>query len=229
MSGVVIWDFDGTLAHRPGMFGGCMVEVLDEHEPGHAVTLDSVRPFLRDGFPWHAPNVAHPELGEAEAWWGRVGAVLARAYEQVGYAPARAAELAQLARRRYVDPANGWALFDDSLPALESLRARGWRHVLLSNHVPELPILVDALGLAELFDAVLTSAAIGYEKPHAEAFALARRAAGEPELVWMVGDNFDADVAGAEAVGIPAVLARRTDDRATRAVATLAELPRYVG
>ena len=34
MSGVIFWDFDGTLAHRPGMWGACMVETLDEHEAG---------------------------------------------------------------------------------------------------------------------------------------------------------------------------------------------------
>ena len=227
MSGVVIWDFDGTLAHRGEMWGGCMVEVLDEHEAGHSVTLDTVRPLLRDGFPWHAPDVAHPELCNAEAWWEHVGALMARAYERLGYTPERARELTRLARRRYVD--TGWELFDDTLPALESLRADGWGHVLLSNHVPELPAIVEALGIAPFFDAVLTSAATGYEKPHPEMFALARRAAGDCERVWMVGDNFDADVAGAEAAGIPAVLARRTDERAARAVATLADLPRYLG
>lgn len=228
MRRVVIWDFDGTLAQRPGLWGGCVVEVLDEHETGHSVTLDVLRPLLRDGFPWHAASVAHPELCEAEAWWRSVGTILVRAYEQVGYPAVRAEELARLARERYVDASAGWSLFDDSVAALERLRDRGWRHVLLSNHVPELPLLVDGLGLGGWFDAVLTSAATGYEKPHPEAFALARRAAGSPERVWMVGDNYDADVAGAEAAGIPAVLARRSDPRAARAVATLGELDRYV-
>src|SRR5437588_9596124 len=32
---VELWDFDGTLAERPGMWGGCMLEVLDDHEPNH--------------------------------------------------------------------------------------------------------------------------------------------------------------------------------------------------
>jgi putative hydrolase of the HAD superfamily len=228
VNGVVLWDFDGTLAHRPGMWGGCMVEVLDEHDAGHAVTVDVLRPFLRDGFPWHAPHVAHPDLCEADAWWTHVGALLARAYERSGYKPVRAAELSRLARLRYVDSTR-WVVFDDTLPALERLRARGWRHVLLSNHVPELPELVRVLGLADQFDAVLTSAATGFEKPHAEAFALALRAAGNPKVAWMIGDNYEADVAGAEAVGLPAVLVRRRDPRAERSIASLDELDALLG
>jgi putative hydrolase of the HAD superfamily len=108
------------------------------------------------------------------------------------------------------------------------LRAHGWRHVLLSNHVPELPQLVDRLGLGELFDEVLTSAATGYEKPHPEMFALGLRAAGAHERAWMVGDNYDADVVGAESAGIPAVLVRRDDVRAARRAATLDELDRFL-
>jgi putative hydrolase of the HAD superfamily len=224
MNGVVLWDFDGTLAWREGMWGGCLVETLDEDEPGHGIALDDVRASLRDGFPWHAPHEPHLDLCEPEVWWRRVGALLVRAYENVGIESTRADELARRARARFVDASVGWAVFDDAVPALERLRANGWRHVVLSNHVPELPALVDALGLTRFFDAVLTSAATGYEKPHPEAYALALRAAGEAERVWMVGDNYDADVAGAEAAGIPAVLARRDDARATRRVATLDEL-----
>jgi hypothetical protein len=34
-----LWDFDGTLAWRPGMWSGCVTEVLDEIEVGHTVIL----------------------------------------------------------------------------------------------------------------------------------------------------------------------------------------------
>jgi putative hydrolase of the HAD superfamily len=224
--GVILWDFDGTLAQRPGHWGACMIEALDEHEAGHRWTFDDVRPSLQDGFPWHNPQTPHPELCETEAWWRHVGGLMARGYEQLGIEPSRAAELAHYARLRYVE--SGWTVFDDSVPALERLRSHGWRHVLLSNHVPELPSLVESLGLTRWFDAVLTSAATGYEKPHREAFRLALRAAPAHERVWMVGDNYEADVAGAESAGIPAVLARRPDARATRFAATLSELDPYL-
>jgi putative hydrolase of the HAD superfamily len=80
--------------------------------------------------------------------------------------------------------------------------------VILSNHVPELEAIISGLGIRDRFAAVITSALIGYEKPHPEAFRIALAKAGHPETVWMVGDNPRADVAGAEAAGIPAILVR---------------------
>jgi putative hydrolase of the HAD superfamily len=74
--------------------------------------------------------------------------------------------------------------------------------------VPELPALVGALGLEDLIDGVYTSAAIGYDKPHPEAFRHALRESGDPARRWMVGDNPVADVKGAQALGIPALLIR---------------------
>ncbi len=75
--------------------------------------------------------------------------------------------------------------------------------------VPELPDLIAALGLAPYMATVFTSAAIGFEKPHPQAFHTALRALGGATAVWMVGDSMTADVAGAHAVGFRAILVRR--------------------
>ena len=116
---------------------------------------------------------------------------MADAYAGVGIDPARARELARHARTRFVDPAHGWALFDDVIEVLTGLREAGWRHAILSNHVPELPALAAGLGVAKLMDTIHTSASTGFEKPHPRAFELALQAAGHPDAVWMVGDNPD--------------------------------------
>ncbi len=108
-------------------------------------------------------------------------------------------------------------MFDDTVPALARLSGSGWSHIVLSNHVPELVDLVDGLGLARHLEHVLTSARIGYEKPHPEAFRAALHACGNPRNVWMVGDNPLADVAGAEAVALPAILVRRAGAATRRA------------
>jgi putative hydrolase of the HAD superfamily len=214
--GVIFWDFDGTLAHRPGMWGRCLLETLDEHESGHGIGEEALRPFLKEGFPWHAPDVPHPQLGDAEAWWEQVEQILSRAFTGVGYEAARAAELARLSRSRYVDGTRGWRLYDDSKEALTRLQEEGWRHAILSNHVPELAGIVESLGLTGLLFAIVNSALTGYEKPNPEAFAIARRSAGFPDAIWMVGDSTTADILGAEAVGIPAILVRREDPAAAR-------------
>lgn len=224
----ILWDFDGTLAHRPVMWRGCLMEILDEHETGHTVVSEELRPFLRDGFPWHRHETPHPELSSADAWWGVVEPLLAGAYEGVGFDPGRSRELAGSARERYVDSTRGWVVFDDAAPALQRLADSGWRQIILSNHAPELESLVSGLGLGRYIDHVLTSAATGFEKPHPGAFECARVAAGSPSTLWMVGDNIEADVRGAESVGIPAILVRSSAPGAQRSAFSLDDIDSIV-
>jgi putative hydrolase of the HAD superfamily len=204
----VIWDFDGTLGYRTGNWRGTMLEVLDEHHAGHDVNMERLSPLIHNRFPWDQADVPHLELADPDDWWQPMEGMLSDAFVGVGYDAERSRWLAAATRARFVDHTVGWGLFDDTLPTLDLLTAAGWSHVILSNHVPELPALVEGLGLTDRFAAVITSAALGYEKPHPEAFAAARAAAGDPGEVWMVGDNPVADVAGARAVGIPAIHVR---------------------
>jgi putative hydrolase of the HAD superfamily len=81
--------------------------------------------------------------------------------------------------------------------------------VILSNHVPELPALVRDLGLAGLVDDVIGSAETGFEKPNPRMYAKGLARAGHPRTAWMVGDNPVADVEGARAAGLPAILVRQ--------------------
>lgn len=205
--GVVLWDFDGTLAHRLGRWAATLVETLDVVLPGHGRGADDVRPGLRDVLPWHHPGRPHPELDAPVAWWTHVGGVLQAALAPLGIRGRDAEAVAAAFPAVYLDPAR-WVVDPDARPALRRLAGAGWRNLVVSNHVPELAGLVTALGLDEHLDAVLTSALVGHEKPHPAIFEAALDAAGRPEVVWMVGDNPDADIAGAAALGIPGVLVR---------------------
>jgi putative hydrolase of the HAD superfamily len=217
---LVLWDFDGTLAWRAGMWSGAVMEVLDEHESGHGVVIGRIREGLRNGYPWDSWRQPHPHLCEPGRWWALAQERIALALVRAGIAAPRAAELAESVRERYLDVTIGWQLFEDTLPALRALREQGWRNVVLSNHVPELAELVGGLGLGPYLDDVYSSARTGYEKPHPEAFRLALAACGHPRRAWMVGDNPHADIGGAEAVGLPAILVR-TEGRARHRAAGL--------
>ena len=217
VSGVVLWDFDGTLAWRPGLWGGCVLEVLDEQAPGHTAELETVRRAMRAGFPWHDHARPHPELSDPEAWWRAVTQLIADAIRDC-VAESRVAELAHAVARRYADGTRGWRVFDDTRAGLGETAAAGWRNVVLSNHIPELETLVTQLGLGDLVERVFSSACTGYEKPHPEAFRIALRAEGNPRRRWMVGDNPLADVEGAEALGIPAILVRTSGSTRRSAV-----------
>ena len=100
--------------------------------------------------------------------------------------------------------------FPDALPALGEVRARGLRVVVVSNWDSGLPAVLEAIGLADAVDAVITSAGVGAAKPDARIFGAALRAAGcGPAEAVHVGDSPEHDVAGAEAVGIRALLIAR--------------------
>ena len=63
-----------------------------------------------------------------------------------------------------------------------------------------------------LFDFVAVSARVGFEKPHAGIFDHALSEAGvSPAEALHVGDHIDADVAGAQSVGIAPVLIDRRE------------------
>jgi putative hydrolase of the HAD superfamily len=207
--GAVLWDFDGTLAVRPGHWGGGLLELLDAREPGHGVSRTVVNDLLNHGWPWHEHETPHPELSPPGAWWRHIEGLLLAAL--TGAAPdlpgPRAAALIGDFRAAYLDSAR-WTVYPDSAAALKVTAAAGWRNVIVSNHAPELPSLLRDLGLGEAVDAVVVSAVCGYEKPHRAIFDEALRVAGRPAAAWMVGDNPVADMVGAARAGIPGILVR---------------------
>jgi putative hydrolase of the HAD superfamily len=205
----VVWDFDGTLAYRVGQWPAwtqALLEVLDRKTPGHGIDPELLRSFLSTGFTWHSPEVHHQHLASADAWWGALEPRFAEIFRAAG--AEEVGEMASAVRRAYLDPER-WRLYEDALPALEELTYSDWKHALLTNHVPELPEIAGCLGLDLHVERIFNSAQTGYEKPHPKAFRGVLDALGGAEEVWMVGDNADADVAGAKAAGIPAILVRK--------------------
>lgn len=205
----LIWDFDGTLGYREGRSWAMVLsEVLDRQMPGHPYAADQLAPYLRTGFPWHMPERPHTHITDADQWWAAMAPVFMVAFGALGLDAAQATRLAGHVRPIYSNP-DRFRLFADTLPTLDALSARGWTHVILSNHVPEFDDIAAALGLTPRMAAVFNSAKMGYEKPHPQIFRQVLDAldAGGPK--WMIGDNLLADVRGAEAMGLPAILVRK--------------------
>ena len=219
----VIWDFDGTLAYREGGWSGACVEVISRTDSTLEIGIDDIRPHLDTGFPWHAPNEPHPEISKADEWWERLYPVLESAMTEAGLSPTKAVTLAPRVRETYL--AEDWYLFEDVVPTLESLADQGWSHLVLSNHVPELEQIIDDLGLSGYLDAVFTSASIGYEKPHPEAFMTVLRTLETDAIVWMVGDSIEADILGARPLELPAILVRGDHPEVRHAVESLHDVP----
>lgn len=200
----VFWDFDGTLVLTP-KWSTSLVKALDTLHPDHKVTREQISAFLHEGFPWHTPERYHPELSSPEAWWAFLRPVLAGAVLRVGYGSEEAYRAAELAQELILDPRT-YLPYDDTLPVLKDLHEKGWQHFILSNNYPELPDIVNQLSFGDMITECITSGLVGYDKPNPGIFEYALDLAGRPEKIWMVGDNIKADVRGAEAAGIPAIL-----------------------
>ncbi len=103
-----------------------------------------------------------------------------------------------------------WHVFPDVLPTLFALKQRGLIVGAVSNWVWNLPELLHSLDLVGQFDFITASARVGFEKPHPRIFEEAlEKAAVRPSEAIHVGDHLDADVHGAERLGIGAVLMDR--------------------
>lgn len=107
-----------------------------------------------------------------------------------------------------------FALFEDVVPALSALRARGFLLGLVSNTHRSLEAFQSHFALEEWIEAAVASSEHGFNKPHPSIFrtALARLSVA-PEEALMVGDSLKHDVEGARAVGMHAVLLRREAGR----------------
>lgn len=208
MRKVIFWDFDGTLAYRPKMFSSSLVMVLDAHGEGRQIAAESFEPWLKSGFPWQEPEKDYRSLKEPGAWWENLYPVFEKAYVMNGVLPEKAKIYAREVRRYLIAPGQ-YPLYDDTVDALKRSHGEGFSNVILSNHIPELPDIVKCLRLAEDIDDCLSSANLGYEKPNPKIFQLALEKTGNPESAWMIGDSLKADIRGAEAAGMKAILVRK--------------------
>ena len=207
----LIWDFDGTLAYQEGKWSGAMLAAMNELAPGHGLTLKDVRPLMHSGFPWDEPEKLHPELTDPQAWWTFLEAYLVRVALALGFTGDQAQRIARRVHRVQAD-SRSYHLYPDTLATLDRLKREGYRMIILSNHVPELPQIVRGLGLTDAFEAVLGSAQTAVEKPHPQAFRLEMETLGNPTAAVMIGDNPIADGQGALQAGLQPLLVHGCDE-----------------
>lgn len=157
-------------------------------------------------FPGASP-VARPQ--HERAWWyAIVRASLGIDRADAAFDACAAALFAHYAR------ADAWRVFPDVRPALDALRARGVRLLVVSNFDARLGPLLDGLRLAASFDHVEHSTGAGAAKPDPAIFHRALGALGvDPADALHVGDAVVDDVEGARAAGMHAALVDRDGRR----------------
>jgi putative hydrolase of the HAD superfamily len=142
---------------------------------------------------------------EARAFW--------QEYNQLILAELGAAgdtvEMACTLRERFWSPA-AWRVFPEVHEVLGALRDAGLQLAVISNFTDALLAVCRTHVLDGYFDCLVCSAVAGAQKPDVGIFREAlRRTGADPAAAVHVGDNYVADVLGARAAGIDAVLVDR--------------------
>jgi putative hydrolase of the HAD superfamily len=96
-----------------------------------------------------------------------------------------------------VDQRTAMVVFPEVPSVLAELRQRGVAIGVCSNWNWDLEVVLEATGLAPLIDAAVTSARLGYRKPHAAVYASILELMDVPaaEAIF-VGDSWEPDVLG---------------------------------
>jgi len=133
-----------------------------------------------------------------------------------------------------------WALEEDTLPTLKKLEENGYRMGLISNAGDDRDVqqLARGFGISQYFDFILTSATCSYRKPHPRIFELAlSNWYFLPSEAVMVGDNLEADIRGAQSVGLYGIWLNRRAGQKTEdqlrvqpnaSLSMLYELPQFL-
>ncbi len=95
-----------------------------------------------------------------------------------------------------------WYVPDDVVPAIKRAREAGLRIGVLSNFDARLFPILEAVGLASLFDRTVVSCEVGVEKPHPSIYHHAESLAGAPpDRIALIGDTPSDDYHGAIKAG----------------------------
>ncbi|MDA8691940.1 HAD family hydrolase [Candidatus Pseudothioglobus singularis] len=105
---------------------------------------------------------------------------------------------------------NSCKLFPSALSFILLLKSRG----IVTANITDLTAQIQFrklvyFGLDELFNYVVTSEEAGKDKPNKQPFELALKKLNvDPQFVWMIGDDPNSDMAGADSIGIQKIQKR---------------------
>jgi putative hydrolase of the HAD superfamily len=142
-----------------------------------------------------------------KTYWKRQTSPIRTMFEAIG---ADGEHLEELIELRTAFTRAGLRPRPGAVETLCTLRERGFRLGLISVCSEEVPLLWAETDFAGLFDSTVFSATCGLRKPDPEIYLLAcRELEVEPHEALFVGDGANDELAGAERVGMRAVLIHR--------------------
>jgi len=214
----ILFDLDDTLFDHAGTARAALAATAAGRAALHGVPVEALYAHYSELLEELHPQVMTGRITYLAARQERFARLLAP-YEPA----ASAADAAQLAKQHYGHYQQLRRPVAGALALLQALKPAFKIGIVTNNRTAEQQEKLRHLGMGELVDALITSEDVGVLKPDPRIYqvALARLGARPAETV-MVGDNWQADVVGALAMGIRPLWLNRTG--AARPLAHVAEI-----
>jgi putative hydrolase of the HAD superfamily len=210
----VLFDAVGTLIHLREPVGDTYARFARAHGVAASPSvLQAAFARVLHGMPPMAFAGSAAAVREAERQWWRT--VVRAVFDAAGVMPRFAGfERCFDELFAHYGGAGAWRYGSGVVDTLRRLRVRGRAVAMVSNFDHRLPALLDALGLASLFDAVVLPADAGAAKPDRRIFdcALTRLGGVPAAQALYVGDDVAGDVGGAQRAGLQVIDASGLDD-----------------
>jgi len=218
----VLLDAGGTLIHPDHRF---ILDLLAED--GVPADEDAYRRARKRADAAVAAILRSGDPGDDNS---RIRAWFVTLLTTLGLPPSRLEAAAVKIRERHAD-ATLWVHTEPGTrDMLEGLQQAGLRLAVISNADGRVARYLEAAGLADLFEFILDSGAVGIEKPDRRIFDLAldRLGLGADEVVY-VGDSWEIDVAGARNAGISPIYLSAAPREGATCITGICDLPAALG
>ena len=203
----ILFDLGGTLMHAHGDWlpvfsraDQALTKTLLEHD----IKLDAkiFRARLREYY-----NQRDKDFQETSYHF-----VLQELLKELGHAEVAEPVIRSALDAMFAITQSNWILEEDTPQTIQQLKSQNYKLGIFSNAGDDKDVqtLVENFGIRPYFDFVLTSAACYYRKPHARAFEIALAQWNiSPEESAMVGDSLEADIFGANNLGMHSIWIKR--------------------
>jgi len=204
LSRAVLWDLDGTLVDSEDYHWQSWRDALEPE--GLAITYEQ---FL--------------------ASFGKKNDPIMREWLGAGYTAERAMRLADAKEADYrrLVGAHGLTALPGAREWLTALHAAGWKQAIVTSApLANAEIMLRALDMTPLFEAIVTAEDVSHGKPDPEVFLAAAARLGVPPARCIVVEDAAAGVEGARRAGMKSVgVSRRVTLAADVFVESLRDLP----
>jgi putative hydrolase of the HAD superfamily len=236
MPDAIFLDLDDTLIRNSRTFADCWQMASEHHAPALDLPADALCTTIRQAHEWYWSDADRHREGRLDLRAARV-LNISKALRSLGRNPDEpdiASTIPAIADAYMACRDRSLELFPDSLDALDRLCDANLPLALLTNGASSAQrAKIERFDLERRFAHIFIEGECGYGKPDKRIFHDALTALSvSPDACWMVGDNLEWEVRGAQAAGLTGVwfdphnagLPPGTDIRPDRIVPSLTEL-----